>query len=102
MLPPLQSLSECNQRTTITIPANALVTLEDGDAEGNADLSEFVLRIRFSPCLHSISVHVANACGGNRPSGKTSASKTFAPDSFWSASFVIQAERSRSWEESSG
>jgi hypothetical protein len=35
-------LNECNQRTMVTIPANALVTLVDGDAEGNG-----FVRVRF-------------------------------------------------------
>jgi hypothetical protein len=42
-------LSECNQRTTITIPANALVTLEDGDAEGNG-----FVRVRFEDKILSM------------------------------------------------
>ena len=35
-------LNEYNQRTIVTIPANALVTLVDGDAEGNG-----FVKIRF-------------------------------------------------------
>ena len=35
-------LNECNQRAMVTIPANALVTLVDGDAEGNG-----FVKIRF-------------------------------------------------------
>jgi hypothetical protein len=42
-------LSDCNQRTTITIPAKALVTVEVGDAEGNG-----FVRVRFEDKILSM------------------------------------------------
>jgi len=57
------------------------------------DLSEFFERIKFYRYSRLTCVAVQNECGGNLCSGETSVSKTFTPDSFWSVSFVIQAEK---------